>query len=89
MEIKEDVDVEVKGTLEDNGRHLELGLSREFEAGAPHVHPKKPSEYYRVNDERVLIECKKKNTTRTTFRFLCPEVILGETQGRRCELGDP
>ena len=57
------MDVEVKGMLEDNGRHLELGLSREFEAGAPHVHPKKPSEYYRVNDERVLIECKKKHDT--------------------------
>ena len=57
------MDVEVKGTPENNGRHLELGLLRELEAGAPYVHPKKLSKYYRVYDEQVLIERKKKHDT--------------------------
>ena len=42
------VDVEVKGTSQHTAHHLELGLSRELQASAPYVHPKKLNEYYRV-----------------------------------------
>jgi hypothetical protein len=75
---KMEVEVEVKGTSKNTGRHLELGLLpvRE-EASAPYVHPKKLGGYYRVHDERVPVGYKKRGTHHS-FQFLCPEVILGE-----------
>ena len=71
-----DVEVEVKGTSENTRLHFELGLWRE-EASAPYVRHRKLDGYCRVQDERILIGCKKRDT-HPTFRFLCPEVVLGE-----------
>ena len=73
---KVDVEVEVKGTSENTGLHLELDLWRE-EASAPYVRQRRLGGYYWVQDERVLIGCKKRGK-HYTFRLLCPEVILGE-----------
>ena len=78
-----DVEVEAKGTSDNTGRHLELGpLGKE--ASVPYVHPKNLGGYYRVHGERGLIGCKK-HDTHHSFRFLCPEVTLGE----KGEHGDP
>ena len=58
------MEVEAKGTSENTGRHLALGLLRELEASTPYVHPKKLGGFYGVHDEQVLIDAKK--ATRTT-----------------------